>query len=57
MDFTGTFGAVLAANLATVFFVYCCYQIARQNYAAPSWALGGVVACLGAVGLATLANW
>lgn len=45
MTFVQLFGAVLAANLVTVWFVYCFYHISKHNEQAPSWALMGAAAC------------
>lgn len=56
MSFVQLFGAVLTANLVTVWFVYCAYQIAKRDHEAPTWALLGFAACSLFAGLAAYIN-
>lgn len=46
MDFYTVFAAVLAANLATVWAVWCFYQISRKNTEAASAAYWGAASIL-----------
>lgn len=46
MDFFALYGAILAANLTTVFFVYQMYQASKLGDETPAWIYFGAVACL-----------
>lgn len=51
MDFLALFGAVLAANLTTVFFVYLVMQASKLGDETPAWIYFGIGICmLGAAG-------